>query len=175
MERHLDERLALRAPRLLRGLIKLVLSLPISSRLRRRAAIQMTRRGWAALSRGDDDLVLLFFDSEIDFNIIGADPVDVAEHYHGHAGWLEFIRIWRGSWAGTQITHTPEALIDLGDHLVTRVTLTAQGASSGLDVTQTMGIVAWFADGAIVRQDNYWQWSECVEALGLHQRAAVAL
>jgi hypothetical protein len=48
-----------------------------------------------------------------------------------------------------------------------RVTLTARGAASGVDVTRTMGIVSWFGDGAIVRQDNYWDWSECVEALGL--------
>jgi ketosteroid isomerase-like protein len=134
------------------------------------------RRGWAALSRGDDDVVLLFFDREIDFNIVGREiPLDIADHYRGHAGWLEFIAIWRGEWAGSQITHTPEALIDLGDRLVTRVTLTAQGARSGLDVAQTMGIVAWFANGAIVRQDNYWQWSECVEALGLDERSAVPL
>ena len=34
-----------------------------------------------------------------------------------------------------------------------------------------MGVVSWLADGAIVRQDNYYQWSECVEALSLDEVA----
>lgn len=167
MGRHLDERLALRAPRLYRRLIKLVEALPPGSPVRRRALERMVASGWEALSRGDDEIVLLFFGRDVEFNIIGADVIDLAEHYYGHEGWLEFIGHWRGGWAGLQITHTPEALIDLGDRIVTRLALTARGATSGADVAQTMGIVSWFADGVVVRQDNYWEWSECVEALGL--------
>jgi hypothetical protein len=55
-----------------------------------------------------------------------------------------------------------------------RVTLTARGATSRADVALTMGIVAWLADGAVVRQDNYVEWAECVEALGLDDVAPVA-
>jgi ketosteroid isomerase-like protein len=171
--RHLDERLALHAPRLQRRLIKVVGALPPGSPLRRRALKRMMARGWAALSRGDDEIVLLIFDRDVEFNIIGAAPdlVGLAAGYRGHEGWLEFIGLWRAEWAGSQITHTPEALIDLGDRVVMRITLTARGATSGADVAQSMGIVSWVADGAIVRQDNYWEWSECVEALGLRDIA----
>jgi ketosteroid isomerase-like protein len=171
MGRHLDERLALRVPRLYRRLIKRVEALPPGSPVRRRALERMAARGWAALSRGDDEIVLLFLDSDVEFNIVGADMIDLAEHYHGHGGWLEFIDHWRTGWAGLQITHTPEEVIDLGDRIVTRLTLSARGATSGADVAQTMGIVSWFADGAIVRQDNYWQWSDCVKALRLDDLA----
>jgi ketosteroid isomerase-like protein len=175
MGRYFDERLALRTPRLYRQLIKLVVALPPGSPVRRRALERMVVRGWAALSRGDDEIVLLLFDRDVEFNIIGADVVDLAEHYHGHEGWLEFIGHWRASWGGLQITHTPEAVIDLGDRIVTRVTLTARGATSGADVAQTIGVVNWVADGAIMRQDNYWEWSKCVEALGLDDSAPAVL
>jgi ketosteroid isomerase-like protein len=171
MGRHLDERLALRAPRLYRRLLKQVLALPPGSPLRRRVLNRLAARGWEALSRGDDEIVLLVFDRDVEFNIIGVDfrALGFAECYHGHEGWREFIGIWRAEWVGLQ--HTPEALIDLGDRLVTRLTLTARGATSGADVAQTLGAVVWFADGAIVRQDNYWEWAECVEALGLDDLA----
>lgn len=173
MGRHLDERLALRAPRLYRRLAKLVLARPAGSRLRRRAVERVTTRLWAALSRGDDAVVLFAFGRDLEFNIIGgeAELVGIATRYEGHEGWCEFIRLWRAEWAGSQITHTPEAVIDLGDRVVTRVTLTARGATSGADFSQTMGIVSWLADGAIVRQDNYLQWPACVEALGLDDGA----
>jgi ketosteroid isomerase-like protein len=175
MGRHLDERLALRAHRLTRQLAKLVLALPPGSPVRRRALKRLIARGWEALSRRDDEVVLLIFDRDIEFKIIGGAaggaPPGLGARYHGHAGWLEFIGLWRAEWGGGHIEHTPEAVIDLGDRLVMRVTLRARGASSGADVAMTMGIVSWLADGAIVRQDNYYQWSECLEALGLHEVA----
>lgn len=169
MSRHLDERLALRAPWLTRGLAKLLLTLPPGSPVRRRALKRLVERLWAALSRGDDEFVLLAFDPHLEFNIIGgeAELIGLGERHQGHEGWLEFIRLWRAEWVGSQITHTPERLIDLGDRLVMRVTLTARGATSGAGVAQTMGIVSWLAGGAVVRQDNYYHWSDCVEALGL--------
>jgi ketosteroid isomerase-like protein len=168
MGRHLDERLALRAPRLSRRLFKLVLSLPLGSSVRRRALEGIGERAWEAFSRGDDELGLLGTARDVEINNIGFTPgLGLAERYHGHEGLLEFRRLWLAEWAGSQIVHTPEALIDLGDRLVWRVTLTARGATSGADVVQTCGFVQWFADGELVRSDAYWKWSECVEALGL--------
>ena len=173
MGRHLDERLALRAPRLYRRLSKLVGALPPRSPVRRRALKRMVAHGWEALSRGDDEIVLLLFDRDVEFNYIGEAPITgIAPSYHGHEGWLGFIRVWRAEWVDSQIKHTPEAMIDLGDRLVVRVTLTARGAASGAAVAQTMGIVHWLGpDGAVVRQDNYWEWSECLKALGLEDTA----
>jgi ketosteroid isomerase-like protein len=159
----------LRTPRFTRQLARLVLALPPGSPVRRRALHRLVGRLWAALSRGDDEVVLLAFDRELEFSIIGgeAELLGLAEHYDGHEGWLEFIRLWRAQWAGAHITHTPEALIDLGDRLVWRVRLSARGASSGANVTETFGFVQWVADGVVVRSDAYREWSDCVEALGL--------
>src|SRR5882762_8094100 len=111
MGRHLDERLALRAPRLYRRLLKLALGLPPGSPVRRRALNLLTARGWEALSRGDDEIVLLVFDRDVEFNVIGDDfrALGFAERYRGHEGWLEFIALWRASWVFLQ--HTPEQVI----------------------------------------------------------------
>lgn len=169
MGRHLDERLALRAPWLFRRLNKLLFALSVDSPVRRRALRWIGERAWAAFSRGDDEMLLLFADRNIELNHIGhpMTALGLGESYRGSEGLLEFGRLWRAEWAGSQLTHTPEALIDLGDRLVWRVRLTARGATSGASVDQTCGFVQWFSDGAIVRSDAYWQWSECVEALRL--------
>ena len=134
MGRHLDERLALRAPRLYRQLARLVQALPPGSSIRRRALKRTVARCWAALSRADDEIIYrLAFDRDIEFNIIAGygQAIGLAERYHGHDGWREFIRLWRAEWGGQHIQHPPEALIDLGDRLVTRVRLSARGAISG--------------------------------------------
>ena len=171
MGRHLDERLALRAPWLVRRLTKLLMALPAGSSVRRAAFRRIGGRGWAALSRGDDEIVLLLVDREVEINRIGFTGLGFSERYHGREGWLEMRRLWRAEWAGAQITYTPEALIDLGDRLVWRVRLTARGASSGANVAQTCGFVQWLADGMVVRSDAYREWSDCVEALGLNDLA----
>jgi ketosteroid isomerase-like protein len=174
MGRHLDERLALRAPWLFRRLMKLLMALPVDSPGRRRGLKLIGERGWAAFSRGDDEVILLFIDRDVELNHIGIPFPDLAESYRGSEGFLEFGRLWRAVWEGAELTHTPEALIDLGDRVVWRVRLTARGASSGASIHQTCGFVQWFSDGAIVRSDAYWQWSECVEALGLQDLARTA-
>jgi ketosteroid isomerase-like protein len=175
MGRHLDERLALRAPWLFRRLMKLLMALPVDSSVRRRATKWIGERGWAAFSRGDDEVILLIADRDVEVNNIDFPALGLAECYHGSTGLLEFGRLWRAEWEGSQITHTPEALIDLGDRLVWRVRLTARGATSGVSVDQTCGFVQWWADGALVRSDAYWQWSECIETLGLDEVATAGL
>ncbi len=176
MGRHLDERVALRAPWLFPLLMKLVMALPVDSSVRRRAFKRFGERGWAAFSRGDDEVILLLVDRNVEVNHIGMpELLGLADSYRGSGGLLEFGRLWRAEWSGSQLTHTPEALIDLGDRLVWRVRLTARGATSGASVDRTCGFVQWFADGALVRSDAYFQWSDCVEALGLDDVATAGL
>jgi ketosteroid isomerase-like protein len=62
-------------------------------------------------------------------------------------------------------------LIDLGDRMIVRLKILALGARSGAEVAQTTGNVYYFRDGAVVRQDFYWDWSECLEAVRLSAAA----
>jgi ketosteroid isomerase-like protein len=124
-------------------------------------------RGFEAVTRGDDDAALLVYDRDFEFNIIGDAYVALgfAESYRRQEGWHEWRRLWHEAWVNAR--YTPEELIDLGDRVVVRLKILAVGASSGAEVAQTTGNVYYFRDGAVVRQDIYWDWSECVEALGL--------
>lgn len=169
--RHLDERLALRAPRLFRRLVKLLLVLPRGWEIRKKLVKSFLVRGAKALAREDYELVLLTYDPDVQISNIGDDALAVgfAERYHGHEGYRELMRLWRAGWLNPR--YTPDAVIDLGKRFVVRVKLTGQGASSGAGVAQTCGCVLDFAGGAVVRMDIYWDWSQCVEALGLDEPA----
>jgi ketosteroid isomerase-like protein len=167
MGRHLDERLALRAPGLYRRFLKVVFALPTGSPLRRRVLKRLVARGCEALSREDDEVVLLAYDDAAELNVISDElrALGFAERYHGHQGWRDWLQLWRAGWVSAR--YAPEAVIDLGDRLGVRIMLTSRGASSGAEVTQTTGYIFYTVDGAIMRQDFYMEWSECVEALGL--------
>jgi ketosteroid isomerase-like protein len=171
MGRHLDDRLALRAPRSTRRLAKLVLARPPGSPLRRRLAKRAVAHGFEAVARGDDGVALLAYDRDFEFNIVGDafGALGFAERYHRQEGWHDWRRLWHEAWVNAR--YTPEELIDLGDRMIVRLTILAQGASSGAEVVQTTGNVYYLRDGAVVRQDFYWDWSECVEALGLFAAA----
>jgi ketosteroid isomerase-like protein len=152
-----------------------MLALPPGSPIRERVAKRMLARAFEALARDDYEVILLTYDPGAEITIIGDEGMAVgfAEHYHGHQGYRDMMRTWRAVWVKPRFT--PEALIDLGDRFVVRLNLTGRGASSGAEVAQTSGYVLHLADGVIVRMDIYWDWSACVEALGLHARALADL
>ena len=174
MGRHLDERLALGAPCLYRRLNKLALALSPGTPVRERFAKRAVARAVEALAREDYEVVLLAYDPDAEITMVGDEPsaVGFAEHYPGHQGYRDLMRTWRVAWVSPRFT--PEALIDLGDRFVVRVKVSGRGVSSGAEVAQILGYVLDFADGVVVRMDIYWDWSACVEALGLHDRATSA-
>jgi ketosteroid isomerase-like protein len=172
--RRLDERLALRAPGLFRQLVELMLALPPGSEVKRRIIKSFLARGAKALAREDYELVLLTYDRDLEITNVGDDALALgfAEHYHGHQGYRELMRLWRAAWLSPR--YWPEAVSDLGRRFVVRVKLTGRGASSGAEVTQTCGCVLHFARGTVVRMDIYWDWPQCVGALGLDEHAMFA-
>jgi ketosteroid isomerase-like protein len=164
MSRHLDERLALRFPALFRLLAGRATSLPPSSALRRRVAERSLSRGFEALSRGDLEFMLLTLAPDVEFNYLGG-GVGFAERYRGHEGVREFTRDWIAAWGNAD--YEVEHVIDLGDRIVYRYKVIASGGSSGAEVTNMQGGVAYLGDGVIRRIDTYWHWWDLVEALGL--------
>jgi ketosteroid isomerase-like protein len=132
-------------------------------------------RGWETVERGDVEVrVRLVYDPSAEINLIGDALLSLgfAERYLGHDGLREFDRTWASAWVSAR--YTPEELIDLGDRVVVRLRLTLRGARSGAEVTDVGGHVFYFRDGLVVRQDLYYDWSDCVEALGLGTRAQSA-
>lgn len=161
----------MRAPGLFRQLVKLMLALPRGWKIRKRLVKSFLARGAKALAREDYELVLLTYDPDVQISNVGDDALALgfAERYRGHEGYRELMRLWRAGWLNPR--YTPDAVTDLGKRFVVRVKLTGQGASSRAEVAQTCGCVLDFAAGAVVRMDIYWDWSACVEALGLRNPA----
>jgi hypothetical protein len=174
MPRHLDERLLLASPRLSRRLARFVLALPPGSAVRRRILKRAAKRGWEAVARGDEEAALVLVERDYELNMFGDEFLGLGfdAQYRGHAGMIEFVRSWRAAW--TSIDYAVDELLDMGDRIVLRFTTTSRGMASGVDVTATAGSVYYLGTESIVRQDFYFNWSECARALGLPDEAARA-
>jgi hypothetical protein len=99
--RTLDERLAMRFPRVLSFVAEQVTRLPVSSRLRRYLVARRTCQGFQAVNRGDLDLLLAvyhedvttFFDSSGEFV-----PVGLAGEHRGRGGFKRLFEEWQSAW-----------------------------------------------------------------------------
>ena len=137
--RSFEERVVLAMPTaLLRALQRGFARLPPGSQLRRRGLKRFMTLGWAAASREDYEVPLLFCEPDVEMIVFeGARTVGLAESYHGHQGILDFFRDLRQDMA--DLRFEPEQVIDLGDRLAWRVTVVAVGRSGGVAIRQTRG------------------------------------
>jgi ketosteroid isomerase-like protein len=163
--RHLEERLALRFPRLSRLLLSGIMALPPGSPVRRRALKRFFSDGFESFSRGDVEVALLSCDPELEVRLIGWEALGLSPRYHGHDGWRALTRDWLAEWRDYELT--PEQLIDAGDRLIVRTRATARGPHSGAEVVVSVGHCFYLSEGRITRYDVYRDWSELSEALGL--------
>jgi hypothetical protein len=165
--RSFEERVMLAMPTaLLRALQRGFARLPPGSQLRRRGLKRLMTLGFAAASREDYEIPLLFYepDVEIELNAEIARSLGLADSYHGHRGFLDVWRELRQDAAEMRIE--PEQVIDLGDRFVARLTLAAVGRSSGVAIRQTQGFIFYFSPrGLFARQELYWTWEDTLAAL----------
>jgi ketosteroid isomerase-like protein len=166
--RRLEERLALRFPRLTAALIRAVLRLPVDSRLRRGLVGRFLRQGTEALNRGDYEAVFSAFyalDCEFDpgprFRSLGMEAT------RGRESRIRFQERWIGEWGDFQFA--PEEVVDLGDDrrlmLVGRVS--GMGPSSGAVFDDEWAALLTIADGQVVREEVYFDHAEAWRAAGL--------
>ena len=167
--RTLDERLFVRFRALYRGFASLWSRLPKRSRLRRLILLRTTAQATSAANRRDLDLLLTGFDPEIDFQVVGGlwgmVAPDVIGHHHGHAGYRE---VWRQVLeAFEDWTLEPEELIDQGDRLFSMTRTSGHGTVSGVPVRQTIFSVYTFRRGLVIRQEDFGDRGEALQAAGL--------
>ena len=151
---------------LLRALQRGFARLPPGSQLRRRGLKRLNALGWAATSREDYELPLLFLepDAEIQFPAEFARTLGLAESYHGHQGFLDTWRDYRQDMA--DLRFDPEQVIDLGDRFAVRVTVAAVGRGSRAALKETWGHVYHFSPrGLIARQEAYRTWEDALAVL----------
>ena len=149
--------------------MKVALALPASS-FRRRLGKDLLAQAFEALAREDYDVILLTYDPNVEINVVGAQAAGFAEQYHGHNGYRDLMRVWGAEWQSPR--YKPEALFDLGDRWIIRMGVSGRGRTSGVELGQTVGYVLAWRDGAIVRMDVYWDWTDCRDALGLGSSAS---
>jgi hypothetical protein len=167
--RTLDERILVRFPALARALLHRVRRLPPGSRLRRSLLVRLSGMAACAANRRDFDVLFLGFDPAIDYRAVTAGPSgqvvpDLVGHHHGYAGYLH---VWRTMLDGfPDLTLEPEELVDLGDNLISVTRLRGHGSGSGVPIDQLLFQVFSFRRGLVVKQEDFAEREEALEAVG---------
>jgi ketosteroid isomerase-like protein len=169
--RTLDQRLALRFPRLADTYVRLIGRLPPTSRLRQAAVWRAVRLGAEARNRRDLDAFQLGRRPDAEFHP-GREYVEaglVEPCYRGAAGYRDFfVSSWFDAW-GASGRMQPVELIDLGDRLVLLGALPTSGRASGLAFSQEYAWVFTLKDGSVIWQQDYLHHAEALEAVGLRE------
>ena len=88
--------------------------------------------------------------------------------YRGHAGWRQLVEEMADEVSGFQFV--PEDLIDVGQERVVAVTRwVGTGRTSGIALSQTIGLVYTFRDGLVIRQESFRNRAEALKAVGLKE------
>ena len=166
--RTLDQRLAVRFPRLSAVSFGLFDRLPPRSRVRQallwrsvRLAIEAyNRRDLAAASAGfHPDLEYYPYREFVEAGL--AEPC-----YHGPAGYRRYIEATYDVW-GTEVRLYPTELIDLGDRLVVLADMPMRAQGSGVSLAETYGTVATLKHGRVITQRDFLNQAEALAAAGL--------
>ena len=88
------------------------------------------------------------------------------KHYHGVAGFREFLSEWLEAWDDwhIELAHVHDAE---GDRVVSVFRQTGKSKHTGLDVTMTFATVSTLRDSRTLRVQAYTTPEEALEAVGL--------
>jgi ketosteroid isomerase-like protein len=166
--RTLDQRLALRFPRLAAACARLIGRLPPSSRLRQATLWRAARLGAEALNRRDVDAVLLYCDPDYEFHPAHefVEAGFMPPCYRGPVGYHKFVSDWSDVW-GADLRLEPLEVIDLGTRVVILYNVPARAQASGVPLTGKWAIVGTLKDGRVIRDQVYLDHAEALEAVGL--------
>jgi ketosteroid isomerase-like protein len=161
--RSLEERIIVRFPAIARQVSAAWARLPRNSRLRRAILVHRVRQGFAALDRRDFDVLVTGLDPGVELHMGHVLP-DVGPVFHGHDGYRE---LWRHLLEAADTRFKPEELLDLGDRVLVTAQLTAQGAGSGVLVSQPLFQLFTLRRGLVVREHDFQDRGEALQAAGL--------
>jgi hypothetical protein len=115
--------------------------LRVGSRARRWCLLRLSVMVWDATARSRYDLVLPIWDPacewrwDANFVALGFD-----ELYRGHEGVKRSVESWNRYW--TELSFTVREILDGGDRVVQRVTVSGRGARSGVPTQMEFSVVA---------------------------------
>ena len=165
--RRLDERLALRFPRVTVFLAHAVLRLPGRSRLRRALTVHAFQRAIEARNRYDSEVWLVAHHPECrvsfteEFRSLGIEP----DHSSREAR-IRFEEAWRDEWGELRLA--PELAITIGhERAVVVGRATGSGPSSGVPFDSDWGCLLTFDAGQVVGEEHFLDRAQALEAAGL--------
>jgi ketosteroid isomerase-like protein len=166
--RSLDDLLTVRFPALYRLLSDALMRLPPRSRLRRLMLARAVRQAYAAANRRDFDRVLVGWDPGSEYRP-SADlmPPDFEAVFYGHDGYLQLWRYWLD--AIEDLRFDPEEILDFGDSLLVTAQQRGHGSGSGVAVSEPVFQLFKFRRGSVVRQEDFRDRAEALEAAGLRE------
>jgi ketosteroid isomerase-like protein len=166
--RTLDQRLALRFPAFAAVSARLISKLPPGSRLRQAAVWRTVRLTVEAYNRRDLDAVVIGYQADLKYypyrEFVEAALAEPC--YHGPDGYRAYIAATYDVW-GTDVRLEPTELIDMGDRFVLLANMPMRAQASGVLLAQTYAGVSTLKDGRVIRQDDFLDHAEALEAVGL--------
>ena len=163
--RTLDQRLYLRFPRLAAASFRLVGNLPPRSRLRQAALLRAVRLAAEAYNRRDLAVVAIGFHPDIEYYPARAlvDSGLIEPCYYGPSGYRAYVLATAEVW-GDEVRFEPTEIIDFGDRVVVLANAPMRAQASGVALTQTFAYVTTLEDGMVIRQEEFYDHAEALEA-----------
>jgi ketosteroid isomerase-like protein len=166
--RRLEERLALRFPRLYDSVSRAIWRLSEKSRLRRALIRRVARTSWDAFNRGDLEAAFLLyhpdcqstFPSEMATIGLEAGTFDLDER-------VRFQQRVIDEW--DEIRFEPRELIEFGDRLLSMGRMRFRGLSSGVPVDTEWVALVTMLDGRVIREQIFTDRAKALEAAGLSE------
>jgi ketosteroid isomerase-like protein len=119
------------------------------------------------VNRRDFDLTLTVYDPDYEYHQQQEVAFPDWDLGSGHDGFRKF---WRQVLeAFEDIRFDPEEILDLGDRLLVTVQLSGHGTGSGVPMNQKLFQLFTYRRGLIVRQDDFSDRAQALEAAGLSE------
>ena len=168
--RTLDQRLALRLPRLAAAWARTIGKLPPSSRLRQATVWRDARLRLEAYNRRDLDAVVIGWHPDFEYlpGRVWVEAGLVEPCYRGLEGYREYMAGVDEVWGGENHLK-PLELIDLGERIVILADGSMRAQASGVPLSETFASVSTLKDGRLVRTQEYYDHAEALEAVGLSE------
>jgi ketosteroid isomerase-like protein len=121
-----------------------------------------------AFNRRDIDALFVGYHNDFELQpareMVDAGLADAS--YRRRAGYLKYVSDWSEVWGGSRRVE-PVELIDLGNRFVLLGHTPGRAQSSGLALTEAYAAICTFKDGKLVRQREFVDHGEALEAAGL--------
>ncbi len=168
--RTLDQRLFLRFPWLAAAPFRLIAKLPPGSPIRQAALWRAVRLAVEAYNRRDLDVVAIGYHPDLEYypyrEFVEAGLAEPC--YHGPSGYCSYIAATYEVW-GAEVRLEPTELIDLGDRFVLLAHMPMRAQASGIPLIETYAGVSTLKDGKVIRNHDYLDQAEALEAAGLRE------